>query len=80
MAFAEKRSNYKTGEVIVTDEEIAEKNKFERVYIINKNTMRFHYPSCSSVEKMAEYNKETVNTSRDKLIEEGYEPCGNCEP
>ena len=72
--------NYKTGDVTVTDEEVAAENGFERTYVLNKNTMKFHYPSCSSVADMAEHNKETVTTSRDELIKQGYEPCGNCEP
>lgn len=72
--------NYKTGEVTVTDEAVAAEQSFERVYVINKNTMKFHYPSCDSVAKMAEHNKEQVTTSREELIKQGYEPCGNCEP
>ena len=72
--------NYKTGEVTVADEELARQQSFERGYVLNINTMKFHYPSCSSVASMAEHNKEYVETSREELIEAGYSPCGNCEP
>lgn len=72
--------NYKTGEVTVVDEEAAAGNSFERGYVLNTNTMRFHYPSCSSVADMSERNKEFVTTSREELIRQGYKPCGNCEP
>ncbi|MBQ9016232.1 MAG: DNA/RNA non-specific endonuclease [Firmicutes bacterium] len=72
--------NYKTGEVTVTDEAVASANAFERAYVINRNSMKFHYPSCDSVAKMSEHNKETVTASRQELIKQGYEPCGNCEP
>lgn len=72
--------NYKTGEVTVSDEELAAQQSFERGYVLNQNTMKFHYPSCASVEKMAEHNKEFVTMSREELISKGYEPCGNCEP
>lgn len=72
--------NYKTGEVTVADEELARQQSFERGYVLNTNTMKFHYPSCSSVASMAEHNKEYVETSREELIKAGYEPCGNCEP
>ena len=72
--------NYKTGEVVVTDEELAAQQSFTRGYVLNTSTMRFHYPSCSSVADMAEHNKEYVTTSREELIKEGYTPCGNCEP
>lgn len=72
--------DYKTGSVTITDEEVASANSFERTYVLNRNTMRFHYPSCSSVSQMAEHNREYVTTSREKLIQEGFQPCGNCEP
>jgi len=72
--------NYKTGEVTVADEELTRMQTFERGYVLNTSTMKFHYPSCRSVEAMAEHNKEYVEKSREELIEEGYSPCGNCEP
>ena len=49
-------------------------------YILNKNTKKFHYPSCSSVDRMKESNKEYYTGSRDELINRGYDPCGNCHP
>ena len=50
-------------------------------YIANKNTRKFHYPECSSVEKMKENNKEFFyGVTRDYMIEQGYDPCGNCDP
>ena len=75
-----KNIDYKTGEVYTVDEQPAAENSFERVYVLNKNSMKFHYPSCSSVAQMAEHNKEVVTDSREKLIYRGYSPCGNCEP
>lgn len=52
----------------------------ESTYILNTNTMKFHKPSCSSIEDMSEDNKSEFNGSRDELIQEGYEPCGRCKP
>lgn len=49
-------------------------------YILNTNSHKFHKPSCSSVSKMSESNKEEFNGTRDQLIEEGYEPCKLCNP
>lgn len=72
--------NYETGLITVTDEELNAENEFTRVYIVNTNTGKFHYPSCSSVRQMAEHNKMQVTKSRGELIKEGYSPCGNCEP
>ena len=52
----------------------------ENDYILNTNTMKFHLPDCSSVERMSEKNKEEYHGTRESLIKEGYEPCGNCNP
>lgn len=49
-------------------------------YVINTNTGKFHKPSCSSVEQMKEENREYSSLSRQELIQEGYEPCGRCNP
>lgn len=49
-------------------------------YIINRNTGKFHYPDCSSVELMAEHNKKEYIGDRDDLISQGYEPCKRCDP
>lgn len=49
------------------------------VYIGNKSTKKFHYPSCSSVDDMKESNKVKLN-SRDEAIRKGYKPCGRCKP
>lgn len=49
-------------------------------YILNTNTKKFHRPSCSSVSSMSEKNKEEYTGSRGTLVEEGYEPCKNCNP
>lgn len=52
----------------------------EQTYILNKNTGRFHYPDCRSVQDMAEHNKQEVESTREALIERGFTPCGNCRP
>lgn len=49
-------------------------------YVMNVNTHKFHYPDCSSVGKMSSKNKQEIHCSRDELIAQGYEPCGNCRP
>lgn len=52
----------------------------EYTYVLNTNTKKFHYPTCSSVSQMAEKNKKAVTASRDEIIADGYSPCGNCKP
>ncbi len=49
----------------------------ETSYIGNKNTKKFHYPSCSGLPK--EENRVTFNT-RDEAVDKGYSPCGICKP
>ena len=49
-------------------------------YVLNTNTKKFHYPSCSSVKKMSEKNKSFFTGTRDEVIAMGYDPCGNCHP
>ncbi len=49
-------------------------------YIANTNTGKFHYPYCSSVDKMSEANKWYFHGNRQTLIDLGYEPCKRCNP
>lgn len=51
-----------------------------KTYILNTNTRRFHLPSCSSVQQMADKNKKTYTGSRYDLIEQGFAPCQRCHP
>ncbi len=52
----------------------------ETNFVLNNNTMKFHYPTCSSVKKIAPENKGTFKGNRQTLLNRGYEPCGNCHP
>lgn len=49
-------------------------------YILNANTKKFHRPTCASVKRMSDANKIVSTESREVLIEQGYEPCKNCNP
>ena len=49
-------------------------------YILNTNTKKFHYPTCSSVNDMKEKNKQEFFGTRDETIALGYSPCGLCKP
>lgn len=52
----------------------------ENAYILNKNTRRFHKPDCSSVEDIKEENKGEFRGDRQELLDDGYKPCGRCNP
>lgn len=49
-------------------------------YVLNNNTMKFHYPHCSSAKRIKSSNRSEYTGTRDELINMGYSPCGNCHP
>ena len=49
-------------------------------YIANKNSKKFHVPTCTWVTKMSESNKEYHTSTYDEMIANGYSPCGTCNP
>jgi competence protein ComEC len=49
-------------------------------YVLNTNTKKFHYPSCSSVKSIKDSNRSDYEGSRDDVISMGYSPCGRCNP
>ena len=49
-------------------------------YVFNTNTRKFHNPSCSGASDIKPGNREEYKGSRNKLLEQGYEPCGRCRP
>lgn len=49
-------------------------------YILNKNTKKFHLPTCSSAKDISEQNRGEYTGNRDELIADGYDPCGKCHP
>ncbi len=55
-------------------------NEEEYTYILNKNTKKFHKPSCTSVSQMNESNKVELIATRVEMIEKGYSPCQRCNP
>lgn len=49
-------------------------------YVVNRNSMKFHFPDCPSVEKMKESNREFFTGTRQELLDRGCSPCGSCKP
>lgn len=58
----------------------AEEKTDERDYVANKNSLKFHYPTCSSVEKIKPSNRWDFHGTREELIAKGYQPCKRCSP
>ncbi len=49
-------------------------------YILNTNRKTFHRTDCSSVSRISEANREEYSGTRQQLIQDGYTPCGSCNP
>ncbi len=57
---------------------VSENESSVTTYVINKNTKKFHLPSCSSVTDMKSQNKKESTQTREQLEESGYSPCKSC--
>lgn len=76
--------DYRTGDSSLeeTGDSKGEENKEKQtdIYIINKNTKKFHLPGCDSAEKTLPKNRKSYTGSREELLNRGYEPCNRCKP
>ena len=66
--------------VQITPESSAPQESQGITYVLNINTKKFHYPTCSSVDDMKEKNKQIYTGSREEVINMGYVPCKRCNP
>lgn len=51
----------------------------ETVYYANKKSKKFHNPDCTYALKMSD-TSALLEKDREKLISDGYSPCGKCNP
>lgn len=71
--------DYATGNSYLNNE--SNDNEEEDItYVLNISSRKFHRTDCASVGEMKSHNRKTTTKSREELIEEGYEPCGACNP
>lgn len=49
-------------------------------FVLNTSSKRIHKPDCKDAQTMKAENREEVTISRKLLIEQGYRPCGSCNP
>lgn len=61
-----------------TPESVDNSKQHETTYVLNTSTMKIHFPSCKSVDKIKPENMVTTEKSLDELLDEGYTKCGNC--
>lgn len=71
--------DYHTGDSKSSETEQPSKTS-EDLYVLNKNTKKFHRPDCSSVQDIKPKNKQEFSGNTEALIQQGYSPCKNCNP
>lgn len=49
-------------------------------FILNKNTKKFHKPTCSLVKDIKHSNKQEYRGNREDIILQGYSSCKSCNP
>ena len=52
----------------------------QRQYVLNTNSKKFHLPDCPGVSNMNQSNRQDYTGTRQALIDQGYSPCGTCDP
>ena len=75
--------DYATGESRAEGEETPAEDSqtpAETTYILNTSSRKFHLPGCAGVESMSPKNRQTYVGSREALLDQGYSPCGQCNP
>lgn len=76
--------DYATGESRRAEESVTDPiqgtTPIETTYILNTNTKKFHFPTCSSASDIKPQNKEISGDNREDIIAHGYQPCKRCNP
>lgn len=49
-------------------------------FVLNTNTMKFHYPNCREVSKIKDKNRQDTGLSFNEILSMGYQPCKVCNP
>ena len=49
-------------------------------FVLNKSSMKFHYPECSGVSGIKEENRLDYHGTRESVLDMGYAPCKICNP
>lgn len=61
---------------------ISEKPAEDITYVLNKSSMKFHYPTCESVTDTSQRNRIDLTCTREELISQypDASPCRRCNP
>ena len=83
-AAADKGITDKTTVAATADTETASstlpENTEKVTYVLNKNTHKFHVPSCPSAADIKPKNRKEFTGTREDVVEQGYDPCKRCHP
>ena len=71
--------DYATGENKLSDEYLNSKDRFA-TYVVNKNSKKFHLPSCKQIDSIKKENRYEVTCLRDALTAQEFTPCKECNP
>ena len=52
----------------------------EQHYVLNTRSKKFHLPDCSGAASMSQSNRQDYTGTRQSLLDQGYTPCGTCNP
>ena len=69
--------DYATGESTQVQ---TEDEGVKQTYILNTNSRKFHRADCGLAGDIKAENRQTVETTRENMILQGYKPCGSCSP
>ena len=77
--------NYATGENWLSGEKLPEDTEAQTGggtadYVLNTSSKKIHLPTCSSVSKIEEGNRQDYTGSKEALQQQGYMVCGICKP
>lgn len=64
--------------VIEEPQVIEQNNEFE--YWVNTDSGKFHYSDCRTIKNEGDPHWERYYCDRQQLLDEGYSPCGVCNP
>ena len=70
--------DYASGESTI-DEDFLNSGE-QHSYVLNTGSKKFHAPDCSGATDMKAENRQDYTGSRELLIAQGFEPCGQCKP
>lgn len=51
-----------------------------RDFVLNTRSGKFHLPDCASAAKIGDGNRLEMHEPLSKMLQAGYEPCGQCRP